>query len=63
MSWGPYYWANGLLASEDGMVWTCQDLQNDGTHPASPSGDLKVAGQVLNFFKTDDTTTPWFLKP
>jgi len=63
MSWGPYYWANGLLASEDGMVWTCQDLQNDGTHPASPSGDLKVAGQILNFFKTDDTTTPWFLKP
>jgi len=63
MSWGPYYWANGLLASEDGMVWTCQDLQADGTHPSLPAGDLKVAGQVLNFFKTDDTTTPWFLKP
>ncbi len=63
MSWGPYYWADGLLASEDGMVWTCQDLQADGTHPSLPAGDLKVAGQVLNFFKTDDTTTPWFLKP
>jgi hypothetical protein len=63
MSWGPYYWANGLLASQDGMVWTCQDLQKDGTHPASPSGDLKVATQLLNFFKTDDTTTPWFLAP
>ena len=63
MSWGPYYWANGLLASEDGMVWTCQDLQKDGTHPASPSGDLKVASQLLNFLKTDDTTTPWFLVP
>ncbi len=61
MSWGPYYWANGLLASEDGMVWTCQDLQSDGTHPSAGSGDLKVAGQILNFFKTDDTTTPWFL--
>jgi hypothetical protein len=63
MSWGPYYWANGLLASQDGMVWTCQDLQKDGTHPQSPSGDLKVAGPLLNFLKTDDTTTPWFLIP
>jgi hypothetical protein len=63
MSWGPYYWANGLLGRSDGFVWTCQDLQADGTHPSSPSGDLKVAGQVLNFFKTDDTTTPWFLHP
>jgi hypothetical protein len=63
MSWGPYYWANGLLASQNGMVWTCQDLQKDGTHPQAPSGDLKVASQLLNFLKTDDTTTPWFLKP
>jgi hypothetical protein len=63
VSWGPYYWANGLLASENGMVWTCQDLQKDGTHPQSPSGDLKVASQILNFFKTDVTTTPWFLAP
>jgi len=62
MSWGPYYWANGLLARKDGLVWTCQDLQKDGTHPTT-SGDVKVAGQLLNFFKTDDTTTPWFLKP
>ncbi len=63
VSWGPYYWANGLLASEDGMVWTCQDLQADGTHPQSPSGDLKVASQLLNFLKTDVTTAPWFLEP
>jgi hypothetical protein len=62
MSWGPYYWANGLLARSDGFVWTCQDLQKDGTHPTT-SGDLKVAGQILTFFKTDDTTTPWFLHP
>jgi Putative Ig domain len=63
MSWGPYYWANGMLGRSDGFVWTCQDLQSDGTHPSSPSGDLKVAGEVLNFFKTDGTTTPWFLHP
>ena len=63
MSWGPYYWANGLLPRSDGMLWTCQDLQKDGTHPSSPAGDLKVAGQILNFLKTDDTTAPWFLHP
>jgi hypothetical protein len=63
MSWGPYYWANGMLGRSDGFVWTCQDLQADGTHPSFPAGDLKVAGQVLNFFKIDDTTTPWFLHP
>lgn len=63
MSWGPYYWANGLLPRSDGLVWTCQDLQADGTHPSSPSGELKVAGRLLNFFKTDDTTTAWFLHP
>ncbi len=62
MSWGPYYWANGLLARSDGLIWTCQDLQSDGTHPSN-SGELKVAGELLNFFKTDDTTTPWFLEP
>lgn len=62
MSWGPYYWANGLLARSDGLVWDCQELQSDGTHPSN-SGELKVAGQLLNFFKTDDTTMPWFLQP
>ncbi|HEY3971925.1 MAG TPA: choice-of-anchor D domain-containing protein [Candidatus Sulfotelmatobacter sp.] len=63
MSWGPYYWSNGMLGRSDGFVWTCQDLQADGTHPASPAGDLKVASQLLNFLKTDDTTMPWFLQP
>ena len=63
MSFGPYYWANGMLPRSDGWIWTCQDLQADGTHPSSPSGDLKVASQLLNFLKTDDTTTPWFVQP
>jgi hypothetical protein len=63
MAWGPYYWADGLLARSDGGVWTCPDMQKDGTHPASPAGDLKVAGQLINFFKNDDTTESWFLQP
>jgi hypothetical protein len=63
IAWGPYYWANGMLPSSDGLVWTCQDLQNDGTHPSDPVGRVKVSTQLLNFLKTDDTSSIWFLAP
>lgn len=46
----------------DGLTWQAQDLRSDMTHPPS-SGIRKVADQLLAFFKTDPTTTPWFLKP
>lgn len=61
MSWGPYYWANGMLGRNDGLEWDCEDFSSDGTHPSSTFGQLKVATQLLNFLKTDDTTTPWYL--
>jgi Putative Ig domain/HYDIN/CFA65/VesB-like, Ig-like domain len=61
MAWGPYYWANGLLARRDGTTWSCQDLNSDGLHPANPIGHTKIATYLLNFFKTDPTATPWFL--
>lgn len=61
MSWGPYYWANGLLPRSDGLEFTCQDAKADGNHPSIPAGKQKDALQLLNFFKTDETTTPWFL--
>ena len=63
MSWGPYYWANGMIPGTGGLVWTCQDLKDDGLHPSIPAGAEKAANQILNFFKTDDTTVPWFLAP
>ncbi len=62
LAWGPYLWANGMLPRSDGTVWTCNDLQNDGTHP-STGAKIKVAQQLLNFLKTDDTSSPWFLAP
>jgi hypothetical protein len=62
MAWGPYYWANGMVPRSDGLVWTCQDFLTDGLHP-SPGGSLKVAGYLLNFFKSDPSATPWFLNP
>src|SRR5713226_9394268 len=61
MSWGPYYWSNGMLGRNDGLVWDCEDFSSDGTHPSSTFGQLKVASQLLNFLKTDDTTLPWYL--
>lgn len=63
MSWGPYYWANGMLGRNDGMEWDCEDFSPDGTHPSSTYGQLKVATALLNFLKTDDTTIPWYLSP
>lgn len=62
MAWASYAWANGLTPRSDGLVWTCQDFQSDGTHP-SLSGRQKVGTQLLNFFASDPTTTPWFLAP
>ena len=66
MSWGSYYWSNGMLGRSDGLIWDCADFSGDGTHPSSTGGrlgQLKVATQLLNFLKTDDTTTPWYLAP
>jgi len=61
IDWGPYYWANGMFPRSDGLVWTCQDLQSDGTHPSTVVGRIKVSTQLLNFLKSDDTASVWFL--
>lgn len=63
IAWGPYYWANGMIPRSDGLVWSCQDLDTDGTHPSNPAGRIKISTQLLNFLKTDDTASIWFLAP
>jgi PKD repeat protein len=60
--WGPYIWADGLTARSDGFTWLCSDLESDFTHPTANGGVPKVADQLLAFFKTDPTATPWFLR-
>jgi hypothetical protein len=62
LSWGPYNWANGMSAN-NGLTWPCQDYASDGLHPSVPAGRNAYAGLLVTFFKTDDTTTPWFLAP
>jgi hypothetical protein len=61
LAWGPYLWADGLNPRSDGLIWECADFADDGTHP-SQSGRMKVARMLLDFFKTDSTTVPWFLR-
>jgi Cu/Ag efflux protein CusF len=61
LSWGPYLWANGSTKRADGFSYEERDfVAQDGTHE-SPSGQEKVSKLLLDFFKSDSTTRPWFL--
>ena len=60
--WGPYLWTDGLRGRRDGLVWACEDVQQDGMHP-SAAGVRKVARQLHEFFSADTTARPWFLAP
>jgi hypothetical protein len=63
LSWGPYLWTDGLRGRSDGLLTVCpDDLENDFTHPAATGHVPKVGNQLLAFFKTDPTATPWFLR-
>ena len=61
IAWGPYLWADGVNGRSDGLVYTREDLESDGTHP-STSGRKKVAELLLDFFKRDSTAQGWFVK-
>jgi hypothetical protein len=60
LSWGPYLWANGTHKRADGFFYAEDDfVPSDRTHP-SASGQRKVGRLLLQFFKNDPTTRPWF---
>jgi len=61
LSWGPYLWANGTTRRADGFSFEEADFGEDGTHQ-SLSGQRKVGGLLLQFFKTDATTRDWFVR-
>lgn len=59
-AWGPYLWADGLDPRGDGLIWECDDLEEDGVHP-SGSGEAKVATMLQDFFSSEPTSCEWFL--
>ena len=60
ISWGPYLWIDGNNPRSDQLTWNHEDMAPDCTHP-SRLGSAKVANMLLDFFKNDETTQPWFL--
>jgi hypothetical protein len=61
IAWGPYLWTDGVKGRKDGFVYLREDVREDGLHP-SEKGTEKIATLLLNFFKSDPATRPWFLK-
>lgn len=60
--WGPYLWTAGDQGRAlDGLKWSREDCGGDGTHP-SPSGQRKVAEQLLGFFTSNAYAKAWFVK-
>ena len=62
LGWGPYLWTDGLKGRRDGLIWTCEDVAPDGTHPSIPTGANKVGQLLFDFFSTDVLAVPWFLR-
>ena len=61
--WCPYLWAQGNVPRKlDGLVWSENDVRADRLHP-NDAGTRKVTALLLNFFKTNEGTSRWFLKP
>lgn len=60
IAWGPYLWTSGMSARSDGLTWSRNDVESDGTHP-SQSGEQKVGALLLSFLKQEPTARPWFL--
>lgn len=60
LGWGPYLWTDGTKGRSDGLVWTCDDVRADGTHPSPTGGAPKVADLLLRFFTTNATARRWF---
>jgi len=59
LSWGPYLWVDGTSLRGDGFFWTTNDVQSDSRIRPRMAAFPKAAHQLLAFFKTDPTATPW----
>ncbi len=62
ISWGPYLWIDGENPRSDGRTWPLSYVTYDCTHPTT-EGSQAVAEMMMEFFKSDTTSIPWFLDP
>ena len=60
LGWAAYLWADGTTPRSDGLVWNRSDIDTDGVHPTQ-SGETKVGGLLLAFFKSSPCTKCWFV--
>jgi len=60
-AWGPYTYADGAKPRSDGLTWNCTDMLFNGGQHFCSLGYGKTAKMLLDFFKSDSTTRPWFL--
>lgn len=59
--WGPYFWADGTKGRKiDDLKYVREDYRLDGTHPTD-SGRKKIGDLMMDFFRTNASTKPWFL--
>lgn len=59
--WGPYFWTQGETPRKDGYTFLKSMVNNDGVHP-NEAGKIKVAKDLVDFWKTDEISQLWFLE-
>ncbi len=62
LSWAAYLWTNGKTPRSDGLSFEPDDFQETDRMHESPAGQRKVGKLLVQFFKSDPTTKPWFLR-
>jgi hypothetical protein len=62
LSWSAYLWTNGTKPRRDGLYFQLEDFQEKDRMHESPAGQQKVGKQLVQFFKSDTTAKPWFVR-
>ncbi len=63
LSWSAYLWTNGSEPrNTDGVFFSYDDFRENDRMHESPAGQIKVGKLLLQFFKNDTTTRPWFVR-